>query len=250
MQSELPLPGFDDPPQLDLRYDLVLMDCEEIQQLRSVAPEEVTLPVIVRADTPAAAADLRLGAVAPDQRRGQPQQTRIVGRIPSGREPEVLHIRFIPDLPVADASAIVFGQSGNEVLPRAERLLAEIERDAPHRGRISDSLHVERIAEADIEPRLNASRQQGIDHMIEPLKRIDAPGLLTTVPAGLNPRVLRAGFEQPRRGTVEVEKFPVQTLQPDADPGVGDFPGTHPAKRTALCQRERRIVEYHICTPA
>ena len=148
MQSELPLPCFDDPPQLDLRYDLVLMDCEEIQQLRSVAPEEVALPVIVRADAPAAAADLRSRLSAPDQRRGQPQQTSIVSRIPSDRKPEVLHIRFVPDLPVANASAIVFGQSGDEVFPCAQRFLPEIERDAPHRGRISDSLHVERIAEA------------------------------------------------------------------------------------------------------
>ena len=201
-----------------LREDRVAVQAEEVELARAKPrrqPVEVREVRLLRGGGARADARIRLGPA--DLRAGQGNQLRIARAVRLAGHPEVRDIRLVPDLVLRDAVPVVLCQCTGEARPRGDGLPAVVERHAAHARGVGQILHVERIAEAHVEPGLNAPREQTVHNPVQPAEVIDALFLLALRPAGLHARVLHAACPQHVIAAGGVEQLPVQALKADGN---------------------------------
>lgn len=79
----------------------------------------------------------------------------------------------------------MLGERTDIIYPCRLHLLAVIQRNTADTGLVRHVRHVDRISEADAEPRLDTAFQKIIDDRVEPFEGVDPLFLFSLYPAGL-----------------------------------------------------------------
>ena len=87
--------------------------------------------------------------------------------------------------------------------------------DEAHGGLAEGVRHVELVAEADIEPDLNAACEEIVDYAVEPCPVVNALLLLALPPAGLDTGLLDANGGELSVAGFRIEEIAVEALEAD-----------------------------------